>query len=154
MRTIQPQSIQQKDDEGLINAVCEEEKELTKKQADGRLDWIDVQLPHRPHPQHWKDVAFYDEFHFGIGPQITKRMKRRRGKAARYKPTNVHRKKVTSKDTKAKAREEEPLKLLNISVAIGYNWRKLVHYIVPNTVGKMTTKVYIEVVLPLLKEDL
>jgi hypothetical protein len=29
-----------------------------------------------------------------------------------------------------------------------------VHYIVPNAVGKMTTKVYTEVVLPLLKEDL
>ena len=48
-------------------------------------------------------------------------MKRRRGKTARYKPTNVHRKKVTSKDIKAKAREAEPLKLLNISVAIRYN---------------------------------
>ena len=28
--------------------------------------------------------------------------------------------KITSKDTKAKAREEEPLKLLNVFVVIGY----------------------------------
>lgn len=69
-RTIDPQAIRRacQDDEGLINAVCEEEKELTGKQADGRLDWIDIQLPRRPHSQHWKDVVFYDEFHFGIGP--------------------------------------------------------------------------------------
>jgi len=39
-------------------------------------------------------------------------------------------------------------------VVIGYNWRKIIPYKVPNGVGKMTTKVYIEVVLPLLKEEL
>jgi hypothetical protein len=81
-------------------------------------------------------------------------MKRRRGKEAQYKPSNVHRKKVTLKDTKAKAREEEPLKLLNVGVIIGYNWRKVIPYKVPNAVGKMTMKVYTEVVLPSLKDEL
>jgi hypothetical protein len=61
----------------------------------------------------------------------------------------VHQKKVTSKDTKAKAQEEEHLKLLNVSVVIGYNWQKIILYKVPNNVGKMTTKVYTTVVLPL-----
>jgi hypothetical protein len=127
---------------------------LTKKQADGRLTWVDNKLASRPRSYLWKDVAFYDEFHFGIGPQITKRVKRRRGKKARYKPSNVHRKKVTSKDTKAKARGEEPLKLLNVGVIIGYNWWKVIPYEVPNAVGKMTTKVYTEVILPTLKDEL
>lgn len=155
-RTIEPPSIQTacRDDEGMINAVCEEEKELTAAQATTRTDWVDEQLPKRPRSRYWKDVAFCDEFHFGIGPQTTKRIKRKRGKEYRYKPYNVHRKKVTSKDTKAKAREEEHLKLLNVFVIIGFNFRRLIPYKVPNEVGKMTTKVYTSHILPLIKEDL
>ena len=127
---------------------------MTNKQATARTNWIDIQLPLRPHSLDWKDVAFYDEFHFGIGPQITKRIKRKRGKEYRYKPSNVHRKKVTAKDTKAKAREEDHLKLLNIGVIIGYNWRKVIPYKVPNSVGKMTTEVYIQHVLPSIRDEL
>jgi hypothetical protein len=138
----------------MMNAVCEEERELTDNQATNRQDWADEQLPIRPHSCDWEDVAFCDEFHFGIGPQVTLKIKRKKGKEWRYKPYNVHRKKVTSKDTKAKAREEEHLKLLNVFVLIGFNIRKLIPYEVPNTVGKMTTKVYTEVILPQIKEDL
>jgi hypothetical protein len=85
---------------------------------------------------------------------VTKKLKWKKGKEYRYKPQNIHRKKVTSKDTKAKAREEEHLKLLNVFVVIGYNWRKIIPYEVPNSVGKMTTKVYTTVVLPLLQKEL
>jgi hypothetical protein len=85
---------------------------------------------------------------------VTKRIKRKRGKEWRYKLYNVHCKKVTSKDTKAKAQEEEHLKLLNVFVIIGYNYQKLILYKVSNEVGKMTTKVYTEVILPAVKEDL
>lgn len=141
-------------DEDLINAVCEEEKELTKAQATNRLDWIDVQLLDRPHSNNWKDVVFCDEFHFGIGPQVTKRIKRKKGPKYRYRPENVHRKKVTSKDTKAKAREGKHLELLSVFVVIGYNYRKIIPYTVSNKVGKMTTKVYIEQVLPQLVPEL
>ena len=149
-RMIQTQSVQKacKEDEDLLNAICEEEKELLGYQAENRLRWIDEQLPARPHSEDWKDVAFCDEFHFGIGPQLTKRIKRRRGSAWRYRPENVHRKKLTSKDTKAKAREEEPLKLLNVFVVIGFNYRKIIPYNVDNPVGKMTTKVYTKDILP------
>ena len=101
-----------------------------------------------------KDIAFCDEFHFGIGPQGTKHIKRRRGKEHREKPWNVHRTKTTSKDTKSKAREEEPLQLLSVFVVIGYDYRKIVPYEVSNKVGKMTTKVYTEVILPAILDDL
>ena len=82
-REVQPQTVQRAclKDEDIINAVCEEEKELTPAQATARLDWIDKQLPRQPHSRHWKDVALYDEFHLGIEPQTTKRMKQKRGKA-------------------------------------------------------------------------
>ena len=155
-RTLHPRTIQRscKKDEGIINAVCEEEKGLKREQANKRLDFTDIQLPKRPHSEDWKDVAFCDEFRFGIGPQVTKRIKRRQGREHRDKPWNVHRKKVTSKDTKAKAREEEALKLLNVFVVISYNYRKIVPYKVPNNVGKITTKVYTEVILPAILNDL
>lgn len=66
--------------EGLINAVAEEETELSKTQADSRIDWsIDVRKD-RPCSRHWKNVYFCDEFHFGIGPQVTRRVKRPIGK--------------------------------------------------------------------------
>jgi hypothetical protein len=68
------------EDEKLINAVCEEEKELGELQAKNRQEYIDKQLEHRPNSKHWFDVCFCDEFHLGIGPQITKRVKRRLGK--------------------------------------------------------------------------
>jgi hypothetical protein len=90
----------------------------------------------------WKDVCFCDEFYFGYSPVVTKRIERKRGKEHRYAPENVHRKKVTSKDTKAKTREEDHLELVNVFVVIGYTYRKIIPYKVPNTVGEMSTKVY------------
>ncbi|KAG9230643.1 hypothetical protein BJ875DRAFT_444820, partial [Amylocarpus encephaloides] len=142
VRTVNPFTIRKqcKDDEEVINAKCEEEKELTPAQARNRTDWVNDEYPKRPTDDDWKDITFYDEFHFGLGPQVTKRVKRKRGGGRRYAKQNVHRKKVTAKDTKAKAREEEHLKLLNIGVAIGFNWRLVLPYTVPNSVGKMTTK--------------
>jgi hypothetical protein len=43
---------------------------------------------------------------------------------------------------------------LNVGVIVGKDYRKLIPYKVDNNVGKMTTKVYIETVLPALLEDL
>jgi hypothetical protein len=141
-------------DEGLINAVCDEEKDLTLAQENTREEYSKAQLKILPRSVKWRDIAFCDEFHFGIGPQTTKHMKRKKGRKHRDKPENVHRKKTISKDTKAKAREDEHLELLNVFVVIGWNYRKLVPYKVPNKVGKMTTKVYTEHILPAIKEDL
>ena len=81
-------------------------------------------------------------------------MKRWQGKEHRDKPCNVHRKKITTKDIKAKAREEEHLKLLSVFVVISYSYRKIIPYEVPNSVGKMTTTVYTQYILPMIKDDL
>ena len=156
-RTISARAIQRacRDDEDIINAVCEEEKELDEQQARLRCEFAEKQLELRPRSYNWKDVAFCDEFHLGIGPQITKHVKRRRGRESREKRSNVHFKKVTSKDTKAKAREEEHLLLLNVFIVIGHNYKKMIPYEVPgNSVGKMTTKVYTQEILPAIKDDL
>lgn len=61
-RTVEPQAIQQacKEDEGVINAVAEEEKELPQNLADQRDDWAGDQLKEHPHSINWKDVYFCD----------------------------------------------------------------------------------------------
>jgi hypothetical protein len=71
MRIVTTRAVQRacKTDEDLINAICKEEKELTQTQADERNDFTDINLKKRPHSKDWLDVAFSDEFHFGIGPQ-------------------------------------------------------------------------------------
>lgn len=98
-------------------------------------------------------MAYCDEFHFGLGTLVTKRMKRKRGKVYRTRPYNVHKKKVTSKDTKAKAREENYLKLFNVFVVISYNYKRVITYEVLNNISKINTKEYISYVLPILKAD-
>lgn len=133
--------------------MCEEEKLLTSLQAKHRLEWVDEQLPLQPHSKDWEDVAFCDEFHFGIDPQNTKRIKWRRGNEHQYVPKNVHRKKITSKDTKAKAQEEKHLKLLSVFVVIRFNYRKIIPYNAGNSVGKMNTDCYIKDLLPQLLDD-
>jgi hypothetical protein len=156
VREIEPRSLLRaaKADEGIGNFKCPEEKLLTQKQADNRLDFKEEQLAVRPRSKNWKDVVFCDEFHLGIGPQVTKRIKRKVGKAHRYSKKNIHRKKLTSKDTKAKAREENHLPLLNVFLVIGFDYRRMVSYSVSNDVGKMTTKEYTETVLPAIRGDL
>jgi hypothetical protein len=69
-------------------------------------------------------------------------------------PYNIYRKKVISKDTKTKAREKDYLKLLNVFVVIKYNYYRMILYIVPNRVGKMTIEIYTEHILPTIFPDL
>jgi hypothetical protein len=111
-------------------------------------------LIYRPYSLDWFDIAVCDEFYFGIGPQITRHIKRKIGLRYRYMPYNMHQKKVTSKDTKTKAREKDYLKLLNVFVVIGYNYCRMILYIVPNRIGKITTKIYTEHILPTILPDL
>ena len=45
--------------------------------------------------------------------------------------------------------------LLNVFVIIGYDYKRMIPYEVPsNSVGKMTTKVYTQEILPVIKDDL
>ena len=128
--TVEPQTVQQTcvRDERIGSFIREEEKELTRKEADQRLGWIDIQLSTRPHSVNWTDCAFCDEFHFGVAQQDTKHIKRSIGKDYRHAKENVQLKKVTSKDEKAAAREEGHLQLINIFVIIGFNFKKTICY--------------------------
>ena len=127
---------------------------MTDTQERNRCDSCKDILLKRPHSKDWKDVVFYDELHFGIGPQLTKHVKRQSRNERRNKAQNIHRKRTTFKDTKVKARETEPLKLLNIFVVIRYTYKKIVPYEVPNGVRKMTTKVYTDHILPSIRQEL
>lgn len=98
-------------------------------------------------------MCYADEFYLGVRLTVTKHIKRLLGQAQRYKPENVHWKRITSKDTKAKAREEDTLKIIHLYVIIGYNYQRIIQYTVPNKVRKMTTSCYIEQILLALLDD-
>ncbi|CZT06993.1 uncharacterized protein RAG0_12569 [Rhynchosporium agropyri] len=133
-------------DQGIGCFKREEEKELTLLQARRRLDWINVQLPTRPHSVEWKDCAFCDEFHFGVEQENTRTVKRPIGKEWRHHKMNIQMKKgTTSKEEKEKAREEGHLPLTIIFVVVGFNYRKTIQYTVSNDVGKMETSTYIKI---------
>lgn len=57
-----------KEDEGIINAIIEEEKELTKAQADNQKEFVNNELLKQPYLENWKDTAVYNKLHFRIGP--------------------------------------------------------------------------------------
>ena len=93
----------------------------------------------------WEDVYFCNKFYFGVGPQITKRVKRKRGREYRNKPINIHRKEMPLKEVKKKVREENYLKIIFVFVIVGKNYHRVIAYTVPNKVGKMTGEVYIQI---------
>jgi hypothetical protein len=67
---------------------------------------------------------------------------------------NIYQKKIISKNTKTKARKKNYLKFLNIFVVIRYNYYRMILYIVPNRVGKITTDIYTEHILLIIFPDL
>ncbi|KAF8862050.1 hypothetical protein BDZ45DRAFT_671357 [Acephala macrosclerotiorum] len=147
MREVDSQSIQRacKKDENIINAIQHKEKKLPSKQADQRYDFAREQLQERPHSIHWKNVYFCDEFHFDVDFQTIHRIKRKKDRKHRDNLVNAHRKKVTSKNTKTKAREKNAFKLINVFVIVEINYWRSIAYEVSNEVGKMTSKVYIDI---------
>jgi len=69
----------------------------------------------------YNNIAFYNEYYFSLGLEITYRIKRKRGRYYRYLPQNIYRKAATRKDKKEKAREKEHFKLFSIFIVIRKN---------------------------------
>lgn len=68
---------------------------------------------------------------------------------------NIHKKKVTLKDIKAKVREDDHIPLLNVFVVIGHNYKRMIPYEIPsNSNGKITIEFYTQELLPAIKDDL
>ena len=67
---------------------------------------------------------------------------------------NIQKKTITTKTIWDKEKKEDHFKQLYIFIAISYNYKKVVPYTSSNSNGKISSKVYIEQVLPTLKEDL
>ena len=125
----------------------------TSMKAKAREDWRIGQQEERLYPEDWFNTVHCDEFHVGIGTQTTNRIKRKRGQKHRYAPHNVHRKRISSKDVKAKAREDAYLKLFNVFVLVGYNYRKTIPYDTGKLGGKMNSKCDTEQILPQILDD-
>lgn len=109
-----------------------------QQEADRRLDWADRALAKRPKKQHWRNVRFSDESHFGYGDEDQAQIARKPG--TRADPSNLQERKEP---------DEKDLKRLHCWAAIGYNFKSLlVWYEIPtNNNGKMTQQVYIKEIL-------
>ncbi|KAL5316272.1 hypothetical protein ACEPPN_015317 [Leptodophora sp. 'Broadleaf-Isolate-01'] len=154
-REVNTEAVQKacRDDSGIGDYVCHEEQKLPPRIAKERVEFSEEQLEERPYSEQWNNVYFCDEFHFGVGPQTTKRVKRKRGREHRDKPMNCHRKEMPSKQVKKKVREENHLQMISVFCIVGKNYRKALTYKVPNSVGKMNSEVYIDI-LEELGQDL
>jgi hypothetical protein len=98
----------------------------------------------KPHLINWKNIVIYNKFHFGVDPTFIKKIKRRKSNTFKYAPHYVHKKKITSKDIKTKAKEEDTLKMIYIFVLVGYDYKKTIFYnIFSNKNKKMIEEVYI-----------
>ena len=81
----------------------------------------------RPQSKYWKNIAYYNKFHFRLGLEETYRIKRLKGKKYRYMLENVYRKKSTRKDKKIKARSNNnPFKTFSVFIIIGYNYYRYI----------------------------
>ena len=80
----------------------------------------------RPYSKNWNDVVFADKFYVRIRTHTIKKIKRKIGPKYKYKKKNVHYKKVSSKEVKAKVRENEHLKLLYVYATIKLFYIKLI----------------------------
>jgi hypothetical protein len=70
------------------------------------------------------------------------------GKSHKAKRNVYFKKKTTSKDTKARAREEEHISLLYIFVVIKRNYKRIILYkMLINDIRKMSIKVYTKEIL-------
>lgn len=138
-----------RDNENFINAIPEVERELDDDLAKRRFDFAILMLGERPEDHDWRDVVFCDEFHFGMGLEVIKRVKRRHGQ--RHWANKVQKKKFSKKDEKDK---ETRIKVVSAFVVFGYNYRKLIWYNAGNKNGKMSTECYLRDILPYLRDDL
>jgi len=82
---------------------------------------MDISLEKRPYFVDYNNIAFCNKYYFGLRPEITYRIKRKRGRYYRYLPQNVYRKAATRKDKKKKALEKEHFKLFFIFIIIRKN---------------------------------
>ena len=111
-----------------------------------RVEHAHYHLHLRPEPDDWKDVRFSDEVHEAYGPEGRKRIIRAPG--TRYRPDNIQRADVP-------AESDRPRK--HAWACIGWNFKtSLYFYKIPsNTNGKMTNKMYVQIlndcVLPWLE---
>jgi len=63
-----------------------EEREPNKRQYTNRLKFIDISLKKRSYSIDYNNIAFCNKYHFGLGLEITNKIKRRKGLYYHYLP--------------------------------------------------------------------
>jgi hypothetical protein len=93
------------------------EEHPPKRQEERRL-WAIEQLKLRPHVPHWRKVIWCDELHWKTGPPHPRKIKRRAGKAERFKPLNVQTAYNHKPDKESKKKERR----FHLFCVVSYNF--------------------------------
>ncbi|KAK5731804.1 hypothetical protein LTR17_011016 [Elasticomyces elasticus] len=124
-----------------------------------RLDFTKDLLRRFPTKYDWRGVLFSDELHFGYGKEENRHyIYRRRGKREdreyiRYLDPPEKKRKAPKKDAPDGPRNDEETKEAHYFAVVGYGYKPdLYEYTVPsNKTGKMSGKVYVELLRKCLK---
>jgi DDE superfamily endonuclease len=139
-------------DEQMSTFTAHVVRELPEHIQKARVAWAEPKKSDKPNPL-WKRMAWSDEFHFHVGLQSNRRIKRRIGKKERYRLDCRIEKKITKPTREAQENKLPNVHVFAIVAAGGY--RRLIPYKTGNSNGKMTTAVYkriLDEIAPELKE--
>jgi hypothetical protein len=132
-----------KDNEKMGVFVSAIARELPPYIKTERIDWSRAML--KNDKEYLRRIIWSDEFHFHVGLQANRRIKRRVGE--RYNPRCMMKKKIT-KPVRTK------MKQVHVWVAVGYRgYCRVIPYDSGNSNGKMNSKTYCEI-LEQMQDDL
>jgi hypothetical protein len=115
------------------------------QEARVQFSWHMLEI--RPNGIDWRTVLFYDEIHFGLGPEHTENIVRKPGERYNSECIQDRRPPPTKRDREGKRLYVIPL--------VGYDFLEWLFYTIPtNDFGKISTKYYISNVLPRIKHIL
>lgn len=134
----------------LTEHVAAQQEEHPPARQRERQQWCDYQLQVRPRGKHWKNVLWCDELHWKTGPRHKRKIKRRKGKGERNKVQNVQ----YDKHHKQEPEEVQKERKFHLFTVLGYDFAWCMPYETSHSNGKMTSKVFIEKILPALYTEL
>ena len=130
--------------------IAAQQEEHPPERQEERVQWCDIQLKKRPHGKNWKDVLWCDELHWKTGPRHKRKIKRRRGKGERDRVTNTQ----YDKHRKQEPEEVKKERKFHLFCVVGYDFAWCMPYETSHSNGKMTSKVFIQEILPKLQSEL
>jgi hypothetical protein len=134
---------------GIHTCIAAKKEALQPHHHSERVSWAEAMLQR----DDLINLAFSDEIHWCIGSRYVKRIKRRPGE--RFHQDCIQYDKDARKPVKSIATQEgHDYENFHVFCLLGYNYKRFIPYKSTNSNGKMTTAIYIDQILPQIKDEL